>query len=284
MGAPVNVIFVLVLLGALSDLGKASGARTSLGATQLSRSDAKPAAVRPPRTVDEAVAAIRSRFLKPADEDWILRNPQDEVVMQLYRPFGTALRNQFHLWKGNDALVKSCGTPDPEGCSVVILEHLWDTIHAAAPPELQEALICQFALSKIITIGFADLHGMRVDGFLRTLSSRVEAAASFREFPKEQSCYRRVRVVAKGEYDPKCYVSTGVYEAPEHLNLQDALSRIGFNIQFTVKHSPPDIQLVFDHPCHFKTDPGPPVRRHVPGQGGDTAQPGAAAGGAAPRR
>jgi len=54
-----------------------------------------------PKTVDEAVQVLKIKWLKPNDIEWILRNPRDEVVGNLYRPFGTGVRNQFGLWGEN---------------------------------------------------------------------------------------------------------------------------------------------------------------------------------------
>src|SRR5229473_6562406 len=63
-----------------------------------------------PKTVDEAVQVLKAKWLKPKDLDWILRNPKDEVVWRLYRPFGTGVRNQFGLWGDNESLNDSSAT------------------------------------------------------------------------------------------------------------------------------------------------------------------------------
>jgi len=68
-----------------------------------------------PKTVDEAVQVLKTKWLKPHDIDWIKRNPKEAVVWRLYRPFGTGVRNEFGLWGDNQALRDSCGTNDPEG-------------------------------------------------------------------------------------------------------------------------------------------------------------------------
>lgn len=61
------------------------------------------AASNKPKTVDEAVQILKTKWLKPKDLDWILRNPKDQVVWTLYRPFGTGVRNEFGL------LGRQCG-------------------------------------------------------------------------------------------------------------------------------------------------------------------------------
>jgi len=93
-----------------------------------------------PRTVDEAVQVLKAKWLKAKDRDWILRNPKDTVVWTLYRPFGTGVRNEFGLWGDNEPLHDSCGTKDPEGCSVVILNRLWESVRADADPALVRQL------------------------------------------------------------------------------------------------------------------------------------------------
>jgi hypothetical protein len=77
-----------------------------------------------PKTVDEAVQVLKTKWLQPRDRDWILRNTKDAVWARLYMGFGTGVRNEFGLWSDNQALHDSCGTKDPEGCSSVILTRL----------------------------------------------------------------------------------------------------------------------------------------------------------------
>jgi hypothetical protein len=55
-----------------------------------------------PKTVAEAIQVIKTKWLKPKDLDWILRNPKEQVVWTLYRPFGTGVRNEFGLWGSED--------------------------------------------------------------------------------------------------------------------------------------------------------------------------------------
>ena len=75
---------------------------------------------------------IKTKWLKPKDLDWILRNPKELVVWTLYRPFGTGVRNEFGLCGDNQALRDSCGDKNPEGCSVVIFNRLWESVRADA--------------------------------------------------------------------------------------------------------------------------------------------------------
>ena len=89
-----------------------------------------------PRTVDESVSVLKTSWLSAKDLDWLLRNPQKQAVAILYRPFGMGVRNQFGLWSDNQQLRDSCGENNPEGCSVVIFNRLWESVRSDADASL----------------------------------------------------------------------------------------------------------------------------------------------------
>jgi hypothetical protein len=66
-----------------------------------------------PKTVDEAVQVLKTKWLQPKDREWVLRNSKEEVRSRLYMGFGTSLRNQFGLWGDNQPLHDSCGNERP---------------------------------------------------------------------------------------------------------------------------------------------------------------------------
>ena len=70
-----------------------------------------------PKTVDEAIQVLKTKWLKPEDREWILRNTKDEVRLRLYRGFGTGVRNEFGLWGDNRPLHESCGTNNADSLS-----------------------------------------------------------------------------------------------------------------------------------------------------------------------
>lgn len=111
-----------------------------------------------PRTVDEAVSVLKTRWLSARDLDWLLRNPQKQAVAALYRPFGTGVRNQFGLWGDNQQLRDSCGGNNPEGCSVMIFNRLWASVRSDADPSLVRELDCQFQLADAIRINYKGFH------------------------------------------------------------------------------------------------------------------------------
>jgi hypothetical protein len=113
-----------------------------------------------PKTVDEAVQVLKTKWLQPKDREWILRNSKDEVRNRLSMGFGTGVRNQFGLWGDNQALRDSCGTQNPEGCSVVILDRLWESVREDADPALVRQLECQFQLAQAIHVSLKGFHEM----------------------------------------------------------------------------------------------------------------------------
>src|ERR1039457_700425 len=130
-------LFFSVTISVAQDRSKAPGTSSSTLQVQ-------------PKTVDEAVLVLKTKWLSRKDLEWILRNPKEQVTITLYRPFGTGVRNQFGLWGANQQLRDSCGTNNPEGCSSVIFDHLWESVRADADPALVRQLDCQFQLAHSI--------------------------------------------------------------------------------------------------------------------------------------
>lgn len=82
-----------------------------------------------PKTLAEAVDRIAAG-LRPALVR-ALRRTECADLVQFHLGWGTWIRNHFGLWAGNDALLKDCGTSDPDECSMTILEHVWDLVNGA---------------------------------------------------------------------------------------------------------------------------------------------------------
>jgi hypothetical protein len=183
-----------------------------------------------PRTLEEAVQAVKTKWISASDREWILRNPKEDVVLRLYRPFGTAVRNEFGLWGENQALRDSCEDNHPEGCSVVILNRLWESVRADADPALVRALDCQFQLAEAVRIDTAGFEK------LTTLSLGVE-----------------------GKPDKSCFVSSpfekGESDKEEKTTLRRALAVLGSRNLFRVSHTPPTITLTFARECQFTRPP-----------------------------
>lgn len=86
-----------------------------------------------PRTIEEALEVlISSMALK--DKINIAKMKEEELIELSF--FGADIRNDFCLWLGNDALLKSCGAVsgkqdlDPDGASFLIIRKLWERLRA----------------------------------------------------------------------------------------------------------------------------------------------------------
>jgi len=128
-----------------------------------------------PKTVEEAVQVLKTKWLQPKDREWILRNSKDDVLNRLYMGFGTGMRNQFGLWGNNQALRDSCGTQNPEVCSVVIVNRLWESVRSDADPELVSQLECQFQLAQAIHVSLKGLNQTTTVYMIRHLQSQIES-------------------------------------------------------------------------------------------------------------
>lgn len=209
-----------------------------------------------PSTVDEAVDRLLSDL--PADDvDWMRRNPKDSVTSHLYMGYGKGVRNRFGLWSGNDALLKSCGTEDPEGCSVVILEAMWDRVQAQTDPALRASLQCQFATAHKIRINTTGWYLLTLGEMLDAMQAQIDRQVASAAAP---GCPTQLRIVPVGDLNRQCFVRA---ELENEEPLDATLVRLGFRNQLTPRHTPPDLEFRFheacawpERPAHFAPTPG----------------------------
>jgi hypothetical protein len=208
-----------------------------------------------PKTVDEAVQVIKTKWLKPHDIDWILRNPKEEVVWKLYRPFGIGVRNEFGLWGDNRSLRDSCGTKDPEGCSVVIFNSLWESVRGDADPTLLRKLDCQFQLVQTLHVSIKGFHGMTTRDMVQRLQSQIDSQLATLAGSGTTSCQTSLTLEVAGKPDMACYVvaphGKDVGDTVNNITLDKALGALGFQNVFSAVHYPPKITLEFVRKCQF---------------------------------
>jgi hypothetical protein len=87
---------------------------------QSSRSDADQ---RLPRTLQEAVDQL-ILLLTQAEKDKIAAAHDADAII-VHFSLGAYIRKVFGLWRGNKALMVSCGALNPEDASSVIIRELW---------------------------------------------------------------------------------------------------------------------------------------------------------------
>lgn len=212
-----------------------------------------------PKTVDEAVQVIKTKWLKPKDLDWILRNPKEQVVWTLYRPFGTGVRNEFGLWGDNRALHESCGDKDPEGCSVVIFNRLWESLRADADPSLVRQLDCQFHLTQSIHISESGLYKLTTGELVKAIQSQINDQLSKVVADGTTRCQTSLTLEVAGKPDDHCFVDApkgeAVSDQVKDITLDKALDGLGFFNLFKTVHESPKITLDFARKCQFPTPP-----------------------------
>lgn len=217
-----------------------------------------------PKTVDEAVQVLRTKWLKPKDLDWILRNPKDHVVWTLYRPFGTGVRNEFGLWGDNAALHESCGDKDPEGCSVVILKRLWESVRADADPSLVRQLDCEFQVAQAIQINETGFYKLTTGELVKAMQSQINDQLSKLVASGAKPCQGSLTLEVAGDPDTHCFVDAPrgkTSDQAKEVTLENSLNGLGFFNLFRTVHEPPKIKLDFARNCQFPT---PPYRFGLP--------------------
>ena len=163
--------------------------------------------------------------------------------------YGTGVRNQFGLWGGNDALLKSCGTEDPEGCSVVILEAMWDRVQAQTNPALRASLQCQFATAHKIRIDTTGWYQLTVGEMLDAMQVQIDRQVADAAAP---SCPTQLRIVPVGDLNRQCFVRA---ELEREEPLDDTLMWLGFRNEITPRHAPPDLEFKFNKACVWPERP-----------------------------
>jgi len=208
-----------------------------------------------PTTVDEAVQVLKTKWLQPKDRDWILRNTKDEVRSRLYMGFGPGVRNQFGLWGGNQPLHDSCGTKDPEGCSVVILNRLWESVRGDSDPALIHQLDCQFQLTQTIHVSLKGFHQLTTREMVRRLQSQIDSQVSTLAASGLLSCQTSLTLDIAGKPDMGCFVAAPHRKEErkywDNVTLDQALAVLATDNVFTTVHYPPKITLDFLRRCQF---------------------------------
>lgn len=87
-----------------------------------------------PRTLEHAVDGILAD-LSDEDRKSITSQSRDDLV-RYHHGWGTGIRNELGLWRGNHALLRDAcdGEPcHPDDASMRIIEAVWDRLHKTSP-------------------------------------------------------------------------------------------------------------------------------------------------------
>jgi len=210
----------------------------------------------PPKTVDEAVSILRQKWLRPQDEDLLLRMPEPFAVTRLYRPLGTGVRNAFHLWGDNEALRRSCGTEDPEGCSVVIFEHLWKAIRSSADTQVVRQLDCQFGLMERVRIRYRGFSALNIGAIIDSLSKQIDHQVSNLADSVPPGCTARLSLRLVGNPNLQCWARVEFSEdGRDPVSLSSFFGWFDWRNAFDTVSVPPYIELRFRDPCAWPHRP-----------------------------
>lgn len=73
-----------------------------------------------PKTLDEAVK-ICLLTMTPEEKELIKFTPKENLIW-FHFDWALNMRNEFGMWEGNNELLESCGTTDPDEASMAIVE------------------------------------------------------------------------------------------------------------------------------------------------------------------
>jgi hypothetical protein len=182
--------------------------------------------------------------------------PREQALATLHLPFGTAVRNPFKLWAGNEELLASCGTSEPEECSSIIFEHLGRSLRDDANPELVRRLDCQSKLAERIEINYKGFDKMTVGQMLDSIQRQIDQQMALISKSEGPICQSSLRLETKGDRDLKCFVRAEFAKresSPIHLDV--LWGWVGWRNGFQMLHDPPTIRLAFNRKCAWPGQP-----------------------------
>lgn len=89
-----------------------------------------------PTTVDEAVAMLLAD-ISEEDKEFVRSTPEEEIIPRFHHGWGTAIRNEFGLWRGNKALLRSCCGENkyPTDPTTVAVRGVWEALQGPVGEE-----------------------------------------------------------------------------------------------------------------------------------------------------
>lgn len=76
-----------------------------------------------PSTLDQAVARLIDD-MDDADKKMVRDTKKGDLIL-FHHGWGTGIRNEFGLWRGNTNLLADCHAEHPDDASMVIIEAVW---------------------------------------------------------------------------------------------------------------------------------------------------------------
>lgn len=209
-----------------------------------------------PRSVSEAAELLKKKWLDASGRDWILRNPKDEVAIDLHLPFGSSVRNAFGLWGRGAQLLESCGVDDAEDCSGIIFERLWETVRADADPRLVRELDCQFELVPLISIRYAGFYKLRMGEILNRMQAQIDEQLPRIRGQLSGGCGASLSLRVSGHPNLSCWTRAEFSEdGGDPVPLLRFFGWFSWRNGFRIRHVPPAIDLMFGTKCAWPKMP-----------------------------
>jgi hypothetical protein len=79
-----------------------------------------------PKTVDEAVTRLLAD-MEDADKARVRDTKKNDLIL-FHHGWGTGIRNELGLWRGNTNLMADCHAQHPDDASMVIIEAVWQRL------------------------------------------------------------------------------------------------------------------------------------------------------------
>jgi hypothetical protein len=83
-----------------------------------------------PKTV-EAAADFLIKHTSTEEKLYLKSIPKRDLI-QFHHSMGQWIRNEFGLWRGNKQLLADAGTEHPDDASGVIIDRIWEKLHASS--------------------------------------------------------------------------------------------------------------------------------------------------------
>ena len=197
-----------------------------------------------PWTVSSAVRRIELE-LKQEDRDWILHNSKDAVGVSLHMSLGRHVRNDFGLWGRNWILRAACGHSHPDEWSAVILEALWHSIRQTSSPAFLHTLDEHFQRVGSARIDYSGFHLLHTGEMISRIQTQLNQQAVVTG--------GLLRLTTSGDPNLDCYTRADFTGEP--VPLEQLLNWIGWRNGFSIRHNPPNIELIFHGRCAWPEPP-----------------------------
>ena len=201
-----------------------------------------------PRTKEDAIYTLKTKWLSKKDLEWILLNPKKQVISSLHMPFGVSVRNAWELWGDrNPELMKSCNANTPDECTWEIFEGLWESVRNDTDSSFVQRLDLQFSLYNRIKIRYRGFNDNTTGFVINSIQNQINDQLT-------DSDSLKLKLIGDPNLD--CYCRAEFSENNrDPVSLELLIGWLSWRNNFKILHSPPYIKLVFNEHCTWPDKP-----------------------------